>query len=125
PLETAIAGFLRTPSPKVVRRIKGIGKVVDVREYVDELAIDDTHIATLAHAGLVGALIPIRAKVRITPPGAVKSSEVMEALCQYVTPVLAAPLPHRAIRLALHAGDGSPMQKVRVNTLSAPVHAAS
>src|SRR5690606_17619686 len=61
PLETAIAGFLRTPSTKVVRRIKGIGKVVDVREYVDELAIDDTHIATLAHAGLVGDLIPIRA----------------------------------------------------------------
>jgi radical SAM-linked protein len=111
PLETAIAGFLQAPSTKVMRRIKGIGKVVDVREYVEELAIEDEHQATLTHAGLIGDLIPIRAKVRILPTGAVKSSEIVEAICQHLAQTLAEPLPHRAVRLALHAGDSSPMQK--------------
>lgn len=119
PLESAIAGFLQAPSTKVMRRIKGVGKVVDVREFVEELTIDDGHRSTLAHAGLIGDLVPIRAKVRISQTGAVKSSEVIEAISQHFTPPLPEPLPHRAVRLALHAGDSSPMQKVRSQSLPA------
>lgn len=120
PLENAIAGFLQAPSTKVMRRIKGVGKVVDVREFVEELAIEDWHKATLAHAGLVGDLIPIRAKVRISQTGAVKSSEIIEAICQHLVHPLTEPLPHRAVRLALHAGDTSPMHKVRAQQAPAP-----
>ena len=103
----------------VVRDLKATA-LIDVREFVEELAIEDWHKATLAHAGLVGDLIPIRAKVRISQTGAVKSSEIIEAICQHLVHPLTEPLPHRAVRLALHAGDTSPMHKVRAQQAPAP-----
>lgn len=116
PLETAIAGFLQASTATVMRRIKGIGKVVDVRQYVEELAVEEHHTTTLTRAGLVGALIPIRAKVRITQQGAVKTSEIVEALGQHFARPLAEPIPHRAVRLELHAGESSPMHRLRLPT---------
>lgn len=117
PLENAVASFLNAPSTEITRRIKGIGKVVDVRYFVEELVVDLAHQATLQRAGLVGDLIPVRAKVLITPQGAVKASEVVEAMSQHITPRLET-LPHRAVRLALHAGASSPMQRAYVSPVS-------
>jgi radical SAM family uncharacterized protein/radical SAM-linked protein len=117
PLENAIASFLNAPSTEITRRIKGIGKVVDVRYFVEELTVDPEHEATLKRAGLVGDLIPVKAKVLITPQGAVKAAEVVEAIGQHFTPKLES-LPHRAVRLALHAGGSSPMQRGYVSSVS-------
>lgn len=122
PLENAVAGFLSATTVKVTRRIKGIGKVVDVRQFVEELVIDDTLIPALKRAGLVGDLLALRAKVLITQQGAVKTSEVIEAIGQYFDPPLSELLPHRAVRMALHAGDSSPMHKAR-STAASDAHA--
>ncbi|MCC6647931.1 MAG: hypothetical protein IT374_20485, partial [Polyangiaceae bacterium] len=57
-------------------------------------------------AGLVGELSVVEARVRITPSGAVKASEIAEAL-------LGRDVPHRAVRMAVSAAGGeSPLAVV-------------
>jgi hypothetical protein len=56
----------------------------------------------LVRAGVVGRTIPLDVTIAITPSGSTKVSEVVEALC-------GAPHEHLAVRVALVAGTGSPL----------------
>ncbi len=106
----------------VIRRIDGIGKKVDVREFLRRIAIggDDAH-AAIARAGIVGDFVAVDVDVEIRGSGAVKISEVVEVLA-------GAELPHRAVRVAMGMwkGDGviaSPMvlESVRKGSAAAVV----
>lgn len=108
-LEQAIHAFLDSPETILMRRIKGIGKSVNVREFVESLAIDPSSRQILQRAGLVGNLVPLIVRVRITPQGATKTAEIMQALERHFDPPLTTPLPHHAVRVHLHAGPDTPM----------------
>lgn len=118
-LQHAVNAFLNASEAVVTRRIKGIGKSVDVRQFVETLAVAHEDQSILQRAGLVGNLLPLTARVKITSGGAAKTSEIIEALGRYFDPPLVTPLPHRAVRLHLHAGAGSPMAPVHRNAVSA------
>jgi len=88
----------------VVRRIDGIGKKVDVREFLRSIDLGDTGAAhALARAGVVGDLLPLVVEVEIRGSGGVKIAEVVEAVCRDPE------LPNRAVRVALgkRRPDGS------------------
>jgi radical SAM family uncharacterized protein/radical SAM-linked protein len=85
---------------KVLRRIDGIGKWVDVRSFVRVVSIGgDEGEALLARAGLVGELVTLLVDVEIRGSGSVKIAEVVEAIA-------GADLPHRAVRVSLGAWIG-------------------
>jgi radical SAM family uncharacterized protein/radical SAM-linked protein len=93
----------------VVRRIEGIGKRVNVREFLRSLRVgDDRDAAQLAACGFVGDLVVLGVDVEIRGSGGVKIAEVVEAVAGN------GDLPHRAVRVALGArlGDGivSPLE---------------
>jgi radical SAM family uncharacterized protein/radical SAM-linked protein len=79
----------------IVRRIDGIGKRVDVAEFVRKVEVDDGAADALAAAGLVGAMESVVVEVDIRGSGAVKIAEVVEVLLG------SADIPHRAVRTAL------------------------
>jgi radical SAM-linked protein len=119
-------GALELP---VVRRIDGIGKRVDVRDFVCELRVGhDADRELLARAGVVGDLVTVATEVEVRGSGGVKIAEVIEATFGD------AELPHRAVRTALGAsgGDGtvlSPLEldairALRTGRAAAPVDAA-
>jgi radical SAM family uncharacterized protein/radical SAM-linked protein len=81
----------------VVRRIDGIGKRVDVREFLRELRVAPDDVASLARAGIVGDLVTLAAEVEVRGSGGVKIAEVVEVVLGD------AELPHRAVRVALGA----------------------
>jgi radical SAM family uncharacterized protein/radical SAM-linked protein len=120
-LEAALASFLSAPHEKVMRRIKGVGKLVDARAFVESMEVTEDAQQILHRAGLVGDLVGIVVKVKISQEGAVKTSEVMEALARHFSPPLPEPLSHRAVRWALHSGDDSPM---RVSAKSRTSHSS-
>ncbi len=78
----------------VVRRIDGIGKRVDVRDFLRSIALGAAGAASLARAGVVGDLIPISVEVDVRGSGGVKIAEVVEA-------VFDPELPNRAVRVEL------------------------
>jgi radical SAM family uncharacterized protein/radical SAM-linked protein len=78
----------------VVRRIDGIGKRVDVRDFLKTIAIDEERAASLARAGFVGDLIPLAVEVDVRGSGGVKIAEVIEA-------VFDPELPNRPVRVFL------------------------
>jgi radical SAM family uncharacterized protein/radical SAM-linked protein len=91
---------------KVVRRIDGIGKSVDVRSFIRSITLGgDEGGDLLARAGLVGDLVPLLVDVEIRGSGSVKISEVVEALAGESAPSVGGPapveLPHRAVRVSL------------------------
>jgi radical SAM-linked protein len=96
----------RAGSLQVRRVIEGIGKRVDVGQYLLAAEVGEGG-ATLARVGLQGDLLPVRIKLRITPNGTAKPSEALEALLGD------AELPVRFVREALLwvRGDerGTPM----------------
>lgn len=109
----------------IVRRIDGIGKKVDVRQFLRGIALggEKAHDA-IARARIAGDFATIEVDVEIRGSGAVKISEVVEVLA-------GAELPHRAVRVAMGMwkGDGaiaSPMslESVRKGEAPAPVLAA-
>jgi hypothetical protein len=66
--------------PLVVRRnIDGVGKRIDVAQYLLEVCVGED-AATLQRAGLLGELTPVRMRLRVTPSGTAKPSETLEAL---------------------------------------------
>jgi radical SAM family uncharacterized protein/radical SAM-linked protein len=68
-------------SPRVVvRRIEGVGKRVNVTDFVRKVEIDDLAAADLARAGLIGDMESIVVEVDILGSGSVKIAEVVEAL---------------------------------------------
>jgi radical SAM family uncharacterized protein/radical SAM-linked protein len=87
----------------VVRRIEGIGKRVDVRDFLRAIDLSEASAADIVRAGIAGELVPLSVDVDIRGSGGVKIAEVVEAVCGD------AELPHRAVRVALGArrADGS------------------
>jgi radical SAM family uncharacterized protein/radical SAM-linked protein len=61
------------------RTIEGIGKWVDVKRYLVSAEVGNG-AETLAAAGVVGELVPLRIQLRITDSGSAKASEALETL---------------------------------------------
>jgi radical SAM family uncharacterized protein/radical SAM-linked protein len=86
----------------LMRRIDGIGKRIDVREYLRRIDVDDEAAArSVALAGLAGDFVTVAVDLEIRGSGAVKISEVAEAIGGSVEP-----LAHRAVRMAIGAWEG-------------------
>jgi radical SAM family uncharacterized protein/radical SAM-linked protein len=102
-LDERVAAVRDATTLPVVRRIDGVGKKLDVREYLRSIGRggDDAKSA-VARAGIVGDFFYLTVDVEIRGSGAVKIGEVVEVLA-------GAELPHRAVRTALGRwiGDGS------------------
>jgi hypothetical protein len=95
-VEGKIASALASAQLVVTRRIDGIGKRVDVRDYLRELRVDDGLARQqLARAGVVGDLVALAAEVDVRGSGGVKIAEVIEAAFGD------AELPHRSVRTGL------------------------
>ena len=102
-LEAAAERFLAAESAYVVRRIDGIGKRVNTREFVRRLAVASPAAdAALVRAGFGGDLVGLEVEVEIRGSGAVKVSEVVTALAGDQHEALA----YRAVRVVQGlAGD--------------------
>jgi hypothetical protein len=84
---------------RLLRRIEGVGKWVDVREYLRRIdATDPDATQTVHDAGLVGDFVAIGVDLEIRGSGAIKISEVAEALAGAGN---SEPLEHRAVRVAI------------------------
>jgi hypothetical protein len=106
-LDQLIREFLAKDSVTVRREIKGIGKLIDVRRLVSELAVgDESARDALRNAGFVGRLVPLTATIVVSPNGSAKIAEVVEAL-------LGRDFPFQALRTALLAGSRTPLDVVR------------
>jgi radical SAM-linked protein len=116
-LADRVAAAMAAQTLVVTRRIDGVGKRVDVREYLRSLAVArDEDLAV--RAGFVGDLVVVEAEVEVRGSGGVKIGEVVEVLAGD------AELPHRAVRTALGARhpDGqvlSPLEVVAIRALRA------
>lgn len=91
-----IAALLERREMFVLRKIDGLGKRVNVRDFlrIARLGGDDG-VLTLSRAGIVGDLLSLWVEVDVRGSGGVKIAEVIEAL--FGDPEL----PHRALRIAL------------------------
>lgn len=107
PLDVAADAFMNRSECIVLRRIKGLGKKVDVRRFVEHLELAPSKHEQLTRAGLVGDLVALSVRVRISAQGAVKTSEVIEAL-------FGTAVEHRAVRTRLLTVNGSPLDAVAV-----------
>jgi radical SAM family uncharacterized protein/radical SAM-linked protein len=88
----------------LIRRIDGIGKRVDVRDFLRSLRLaEGADLDVPARAGIVGDFVTIAAQVDVRPSGGVKIAEVVEAV--FGDPAL----PCRAVRTALgrRVADGT------------------
>ena len=102
-LEQRIADFLAKTECRIRRDVEGLGKMVDVRLFVQEMALGgDESRELLEQAGLIGRMIPIDVTIEIGQRGSAKVAEVVEALLGRKD------FPHRGVRRALLAGAGSP-----------------
>ncbi|MEO8902505.1 MAG: TIGR03960 family B12-binding radical SAM protein [Polyangiaceae bacterium] len=102
-LEQRITEFWAKEECKIRRDIEGVGKFVDVRMFVQSLCIGgDESLALLESAGLIGRMVPLDVSIEIGQRGSAKVSEVVEALLGMRD------FPHRGVRLALLAGEGTP-----------------
>jgi len=80
-IEERIASALGAAELPVVRRIDGIGKRVDVRDFLKVMSIADEEGAeVLAAAGVVGNLLPVEVEVDVRGSGGVKIAEVVESV---------------------------------------------
>ncbi|HEX3343140.1 MAG TPA: DUF2344 domain-containing protein, partial [Polyangiaceae bacterium] len=105
----------------VMRRIDGVGKRVDVREYLRSLEVaGDDGRALLARAGIAGDLVALSAEVEVRGSGGVKIGEVVEVVAGD------AETPHRAVRVALGArrDDGTLTSPLDLDALRAAREAA-
>jgi radical SAM family uncharacterized protein/radical SAM-linked protein len=73
-VQTRMQGELRAR-----RSIEGLGKMVDVKQYLNSVEVG-AGAQTLADAGMLGDLTPIRVNLRITDSGTAKVSEAIETL---------------------------------------------
>ncbi|HEX4447968.1 MAG TPA: TIGR03960 family B12-binding radical SAM protein [Polyangiaceae bacterium] len=93
-IEERIATALATTEIVVVRRIDGIGKKVNARDFLRSIAISPVAAESLARAGVVGDFVALAVEVDVRGSGGVKCAEVIEA-------VFDPELPHRSVRVAL------------------------
>jgi len=85
----------------VTRRIDGIGKRVNVADFVRRVEVDERAGDALRTAGLVGAMESLVVDIDILGSGSVKISEVVEVLLG------SSEIAHRAVRTALGKRHGS------------------
>jgi radical SAM family uncharacterized protein/radical SAM-linked protein len=109
---------------RVKRTIEGIGKMVDVREYLRALVVDTPEgIAAVAGAGIVGRFAVLTVDLEIRGSGAIKIGEVVEALSGTND------MPHRAVRYGLGTWDRgtviSPFDLSRAPVVSAVLAASA
>ncbi len=99
----------------VIRRIDGIGKRVDVRDFLRSITIDEASAASLARAGMVGDLVALAVEVDVRGSGGVKISEVVEA-------VFDPELPNRPVRVLLgkRLADGAVASPLELAALRKP-----
>ncbi len=101
----------------VIRDIDGIGKKVDVAQYLVDVDVgagaDD-----LRRAGITGDLVPIRMKLKVTGQGATKPAEVIEALLGERDLAL------RLVRVSLGLAGISPLELERLREAKRRAHAA-
>ncbi len=102
-LERRMAEFLAKTECSIRRDVEGLGKMVNVRQFVQKMALggDDSR-GLLERAGLIGRMIAIDVTIEIGQRGSAKVSEVVEALFG------TRDFPHRGVRSALLAGSGTP-----------------
>jgi hypothetical protein len=91
-----IAAFLDKSEARVMRRVKGIGKVIDVRRLVTSLRIGGYDASErLARAGIVGRAVPLEVSIAISQSGSAKIGELLEAVLGDGS------FPHVALRVEL------------------------
>jgi len=120
-LEERAAYMHNAQELKVLRKIEGIGKWVDVKTYLRALVVEDPRArAVLARAGIDGDMVPVLCDVAITPNGAVKAHEVGEVLLGEA----AKDTPYVVVRASMGAlVDGdivSPLETARLRKAPAP-----
>ncbi len=113
-LAERIRAALAAPELIVTRRIDGIGKRVDVRDFLRDVAFagsDGAH--ALADAGIVGDLVVLGVEVDVRGSGGVKIAEVVEAIFGDGA------TPHSAVRTALgrRQVDGSVASPLNLRAL--------
>ncbi|NRA35843.1 MAG: TIGR03960 family B12-binding radical SAM protein [Polyangiaceae bacterium] len=114
-LQRRIDEFLATESVEVLRSIKGLGKKIDVRHYVERLEIGgEPAQAIVERAGLCGDMTLIDAQLRISQNGSAKISELVQCLTGDTK------FPHVAVRVELLAGDTTPMDLAAHKKLISP-----
>jgi radical SAM-linked protein len=97
-LDDRVRQCLEATAIVVVRRIDGVGKRVDVRSFVEDIAVGSDHAReAVARAGLVGDYDTLDVQVAVRGSGGVKIAEVIEALAGDDS------LEHRAVRCGLGA----------------------
>ena len=80
-LEEGALALLEAPEAKVLRKIEGIGKWVDVKAFLKSLTVGDPRApGMLEQAGIAGDLVSVVCEVGVTPSGSVKAQEVVEVL---------------------------------------------
>ncbi len=95
-VQERVAAALAASALPVMRRIDGVGKRVDVRDYLRELRVDDAQARRdLARAGIAGDLVALGVEVDVRGSGGVKIAEVIEATFGD------AELPVRSVRTGL------------------------
>jgi radical SAM family uncharacterized protein/radical SAM-linked protein len=105
-LQLRIAEFLSKDSLRVRREVKQLAKLVDVRQGVRALTLgDETSRGLVERAGIVGRALYLDAEISLGQQGAVKVTEIIEA-------VFGAKLPHIAVRTALLSALGTPLDIV-------------
>ena len=119
-LERRIAEFLAKTECTVRRDVDGLGKFVNVRQFVEKLEIggDDSR-ELLERAGLIGRMLPLDVTIEIGQRGSAKVAELVEALLGMKD------FPHRGVRSALLAGDGTPHDLERHRKRPAVIQGAS
>ena len=102
-LEQRIAEFMAKTECTVRRDLEGLGKFINVRQFVVSMQIGgDESLAELERAGLIGRMVPVYVTIEIGQRGSTKVAEVVEALFG------TRDFPHRGVRTALLAGEGTP-----------------
>ncbi|HTU63026.1 MAG TPA: DUF2344 domain-containing protein, partial [Polyangiales bacterium] len=101
------------------RTIEGIGKTVDVKQYLNSVDVG-AGAETLAEAGVLGDLTPIRLSLRITDSGTAKVSEAIQTLLG------CGDLPARFVRERLlwrfDSAYGEPLEVERLRDVHEPVN---
>ena len=103
-LARRVAEFVSKPEHRVVREGRGADSEVDLRAACLMLRIgEDWARRLLADAGLVGARVPLEMQLRLPPGASARPTELVEAVLGQRA------LPQDAVRVALLAGDHSPL----------------
>jgi radical SAM-linked protein len=102
-LQRRIDEFMAKTECTIRRDVEGLGKMVNVRLFVQEMALGSEQSRDLLEqAGLIGRMIPVEVTIEIGQRGSAKVSEVIEALFGNKD------FPHRGVRSALLTNEGTP-----------------